>query len=273
MRTIAHISDLHFGRVNTALIEPFLATLTSLSPDVVAISGDLTQRARAQQFRDARAFLERIPFPQIVVPGNHDVPLYNIFARFLAPLRNYRRHITDDLQPVYVDDEIVIIGINTARSLTFKDGRINAEQVESIRTRLAPFPDKTAIVVTHHPFDLPEGSDEKRVGRAKMAMVAFAECGVDVLLSGHFHLSHAGETGGNDGARSHSALLVHAGTTLSTRARGESNSFNVLRVASHKIIVEQFTWNPERNEFALSETECFVQENLRWRRALSNASA
>ena len=272
MRTIAHISDLHFGRVNTALIEPFLAILTSLAPNVVAISGDLTQRASAQQFRDARAFLDRITFPQIVVPGNHDVPLYNILARFFAPLHNYRRYITDDLQPVYVDEEIVVIGINTARSLTFKDGRINAEQVESIRARLAPFPEKIAIVVTHHPFDLPEGSHEKRVGRAKMAMIAFAECGVDVLLSGHFHLCHAGETGGNDGAPSHSALLVHAGTTLSTRARGESNSFNVLRVASHKIIVEQYTWNPERNEFAVSETECFVQENLRWRRALSNAS-
>ena len=273
MRTIAHISDLHFGRVNNALIEPLLAALTTLAPDVVAISGDLTQRARAQQFRDAQRFLNRIPFPQIVVPGNHDVPLYNVFARFLTPLYNYRRYITNDLQPVYVDDEIVVIGINTARSLTFKDGRINAEQVDSIHARLAPFPDKTAIVVTHHPFDLPEGSDEKCVGRAKMALAAFAQCGVDVLLSGHFHFSHAGETGGNDGELAYSALLVHAGTTLSTRARGESNAFNVLRIESRKIIVEQVSWNPERNEFAFSHAESFVRENLRWKRLASGASA
>lgn len=273
MRTIAHLSDLHFGCVNSALIEPLLAVLTTLAPDVVAISGDLTQRARAQQFRDAQTFLKRIPFPKIIVPGNHDVPLYNLFTRFLAPLYNYRRYISRDLQPVYADDEIVVIGINTARSLTFKDGRINAHQMDAIHARLAPFPGKTAIIVTHHPFDLPEGSDEKRVGRAAMAMSMFAQWGVDALLSGHYHMSHAGETGGNDGEPAYSALLIHAGTTLSTRARGESNAFNVLRIESRKIIVEQYTWQPERNEFSFSQTKCFVQEMLRWRCVSADASA
>jgi predicted MPP superfamily phosphohydrolase len=124
MRTIVHLSDLHFGRVNPALIDPLITTVREVGPDLVAISGDLTQRARSYQFRQARAFLDALPKPQIVVPGNHDVPLHNIFARFFEPLTKYKRYITDDLQPVYQDEEMVIVGVNTARSLVFKGGRV-----------------------------------------------------------------------------------------------------------------------------------------------------
>jgi 3',5'-cyclic AMP phosphodiesterase CpdA len=98
MRTIVHLSDLHFGRVDQQLIEPLIKTISEIKPDLVAVSGDLTQRARSRQFVEARAFLDALPEPQIVVPGNHDIPLHNIFARFLGPLDKYRRYITDDLQ-------------------------------------------------------------------------------------------------------------------------------------------------------------------------------
>src|SRR6266550_2681089 len=129
MRTLVHLSDLHFGRVDEQIIEPLISAVTEINPDLVAVSGDLTQRARSRQFRDARAFLNALPQPQIVVPGNHDVPLHNVFTRFLRPLDKYKRHITGDLHPTYVDDEIVVVGVNTARSLTIKGGRINADQV------------------------------------------------------------------------------------------------------------------------------------------------
>src|SRR2546426_7446331 len=122
MRTIVHLSDIHFGSVNEAIIAPLIRTINDLRPDVVAVSGDLTQRARAHQFKEARAFLDRLPKPQIVVPGNHDVPLHNVAARFFQPLRKYRRYITDDLRPFYYDDEIAVMGVNTARSLTIKEG-------------------------------------------------------------------------------------------------------------------------------------------------------
>ncbi|HMF56075.1 MAG TPA: metallophosphoesterase family protein, partial [Pyrinomonadaceae bacterium] len=104
MKLIAHLSDLHFGRVDYSVIEPLIETVNGLKPDVVAVSGDLTQRARSAQFEEARKFLERLPGPQIVVPGNHDVPLHNVFARFVQPLDKYRRYITDDLQPFYADE-------------------------------------------------------------------------------------------------------------------------------------------------------------------------
>src|SRR6267143_6988102 len=109
MRTLVHLSDLHFGRVDKQLIDPLISAVTEVSPDLVAVSGDLTQRARSHQFREARVFLDALPKPQIVVPGNHDVPLHNPFTRFLQPLDKYRRYITDDLEPAYVDEEIVVV--------------------------------------------------------------------------------------------------------------------------------------------------------------------
>src|SRR5882724_9222854 len=161
MRTLVHLSDLHFGRVDEQLIGPLIAAVTEANPDLVAVSGDLTQRARSHQFREARAFLDSLPQPQIVVPGNHDVPLHNPFSRFLQPLDKYRRFITDDLQPVYVDDEIAVVGISTARSLTIKGGRINEAQVERVKEILCSHSEAVIkAIVTHHPFDLPEGYDD-----------------------------------------------------------------------------------------------------------------
>src|SRR6185503_10584630 len=139
MRRILHLSDLHFGRVNPALVEPLLKAAREVEPHVVAISGDLTQRARSYQFQQARSFLDALPKPQIVVPGNHDIPLHNLFARFVEPLTKYRRYITDDLQPFYEDEEMVIVGVNTARSSVFKGGRINSTQISRLREKLCSF--------------------------------------------------------------------------------------------------------------------------------------
>src|SRR5712671_3863019 len=147
MRVIVHLSDIHFGRVDTRLIAPLVETVKEIKPDLVAVSGDLTQRARSHQFREARAFLDSLPHPQIIVPGNHDVPLHNVLSRFARPLDKYRRHITDNLQPVYLDDEIVVVGVNTARSLTIKGGRINEDQVARVREQLCGSDDKLVKTV------------------------------------------------------------------------------------------------------------------------------
>src|SRR5436190_6737315 len=115
MRTLIHLSDLHFGRVDPVIIDPLLKFIEVTKPDLVAISGDLTQRARTAEFLEARKFLDAIPFPKIVVPGNHDVPLLNVFARLFRKLECFRRFISEELQPFYVDDEIAVAGVNTAR--------------------------------------------------------------------------------------------------------------------------------------------------------------
>ena len=266
MRTIIHMSDLHFGRVDHALLEPLRRCVIRLKPNLVVVSGDLTQRARAGQFRDARKFLDTLPSPQIVVPGNHDVPLYNVFKRFFAPLDNYRRLISTDLEPTMIDEEIAVVGINTARSLTFKGGRINEEQVERVRAKLCNLSEAiTKIVVTHHPFDLPPNWDKDHiVGRAPLAMQMFSRCGADVLLAGHVHMSHAGDTTARYKIAGFAALVVQAGTATSTRERGESNSFNALHIVPNEVRVERYTWDPQTHGFTPSRDDTFERAAKGW---------
>ena len=268
MRTIAHLSDVHFGRVDPVVVTPLIEAIKRTKPDLIAVSGDLTQRARSHQFKAARAFLDALPSPQIVVPGNHDVPLYNVFARFINPLRKYKRYITSDLRPFYYDDEIAVLGVNTARSLTIKGGRVNEEQVAWMRQRLCGCDPKVVkAVVTHHPFDLPEGHDERNlVGRARMAMELLASCGADLFLAGHLHVSHTSHSAIRYKIKGHSALVVQAGTATSTRGRGEANSFNIIRINRPDISVERFEWQPHRGEFALAMTEHFKHTADGWAR-------
>jgi 3',5'-cyclic AMP phosphodiesterase CpdA len=268
MRVIVHLSDVHFGRVDEATVAPLTEAVATIDPDVVVLSGDLTQRAREEQFEEARRFLDALPKPQIVIPGNHDVPLYNVFARFVSPLANYRTIISEDVEPAYEDDEIAIVGVNTARSATFKNGRINEEQVARVRDLLCPLNESvTKIVVTHHPLDLPRRFDESDlVGRARMAIESLAPCGVDVFLAGHYHIGHTGDTRSRYEIPGYNAIIVHAGTATSTRGRGEPNSFNVIRVARPELVVERYTWRPERSAFEQFTAEHFRRESGGWRR-------
>ncbi|XXT19839.1 metallophosphoesterase family protein [Sorangium sp. So ce429] len=269
MRTLVHLSDLHFGRVDKAILRPLIDRIWGLEPHLIVVSGDLTQRARNAEFAEARAFLDALPSPRIVVPGNHDVPLYNLFDRFFRPLDKYRSHITDDLSPFHVDAEIAVLGINTARSLTIKDGRINARQIREIKERMCGLdPEITKVVVTHHPFDLPENSPhDDIVGRAKQAMAAIAGCGVDVILSGHLHLSHTGHSAERFEAGGHSSLIIQAGTATSTRGRGEQNAFNVIHVDGKKLRIERNYWQPEGSAFGIATPEHFEETPRGWVRA------
>jgi 3',5'-cyclic AMP phosphodiesterase CpdA len=266
MRTLVHLSDLHFGRVDPELLEPLRVLVQQVAPDVVVVSGDLTQRAKSEEFEEARAFLDSLPGPQIVVPGNHDISLYNVLRRFLAPLDRYRRYITEDLSPVFIDDEIAVLGVNTARSLTFKDGRVNEEQVEQIKKQLGGLPKTlTRIIVTHHPFDLPQSfDDDDLVDRAPMAMQVFAESGVDVLMAGHLHASHAGSTSDRYAMSEYAALVIQAGTATSTRGRGETNSFNVVRIDADKVEVDRYGWDVIGKAYSLVSTEKFLRSGNIW---------
>ncbi len=266
MKTIAHISDLHFGRVDSATLDPLRRALHALVPDLVVVTGDLTQRARRVQFEQARDFLDSLPKPQLVVPGNHDVPLYRVFARFHHPLRLFRRHITDDLEPSYSDDELAVVGINTARSLTFKYGRINREQARLAHARFRSAGSGIVrIVATHHPFDLPESSDARDiVGRARMAMEVLAECGTDLFLSGHVHLSHSGQTAARYRIAGHSALFLSAGTATSTRVRGQVNSFNWIRIAKPRLELFHYEFSRESAAFVPAREQSFEHTAAGW---------
>lgn len=266
MKVVVHLSDIHFGRVDYATVKPLTEAVSAIAPDVVVLSGDLTQRARESQFEEARRFLDALPKPQIVVPGNHDVPLYNLFARFLAPLDNYRKIISNDVEGFYRDNEIAIVGVNTSRSATFKNGRINEEQVARVRALLCGLDSTiTKIVVTHHPLDLPRQFPEgDLVGRARMAIESLAPCGVDVFLAGHYHFGHTGDTDSRYQIDGYNGLIVHAGTATSTRGRGEPNSFNVIRIDSPELVVERYSWRPEKSAFEQLTAEHFNKTEKGW---------
>jgi 3',5'-cyclic AMP phosphodiesterase CpdA len=267
MRTVVHLSDLHFGRIEPAILSPLIAFIVELRPDVVAVSGDLTQRARTAEYFAAQQFLRALPFPQIVVPGNHDVPLHNVLSRFVRSLDRYRRYITDDLQPFYRDDEIAIAGVNTARALTWKDGRINRRQLAILRSQFSSVPpDQTKIVVTHHPFDLPAGAAGQVVGRSRLAIRTIAGCGIDLLLAGHFHIADTGYTAKRYNIPGYSALIVSSGTSTSTRGRGHPNSFNLIRIGRPVVTIERRVWRRAPDRFEVLSTERFYRTREGWAR-------
>lgn len=244
-RTLLHLSDLHFGRVPPGMAEALVAVALEIAPDVIVVSGDLTQRARIEEFEQARAFLAQLPFPQIVIPGNHDVPLFNPYGRFFERLARFRRLITEDLAPAYIDPEIAVFGVNTARSLTWKGGRINERQIEHLRSRLCELPPPvTRIIATHHPF-----------GVARVAFERWAGCGADLLLCGHLHVAATEIV--------RSTVVVNAGTAISTRGRGQANSFNVIGIAERgRVTVTQWAWLD--GAFTKLEDAAFAQNAQGW---------
>lgn len=269
MRKIVHISDIHFGDADTRVVVRLVEKIGEIRPDLIVISGDLTQRARTSQFREARDFLTRLPWPQVIVPGNHDVPLYNVFDRFVHPLAKFRRYITDDLTPEFHDDELAVFGVNTARSLTIKGGRVSEEQVEALLRKLCRIDDrKFKMIVTHHPFDLPEGFDEDDiVGRAKKVMPRLVGCGADVFLAGHLHVSHITHSARRYRLdNGYSALIIQAGTAASVRERGEENSFNLLEVEGPVLVVKRFQCGLPESGFHLATTEEFSKTDIGWAR-------
>ena len=267
MRTLVHLSDLHFGRLDPLLLMPLAECVHALSPDVVVVSGDLTQRARTTEFLQAKEFLARLPGPRIVVPGNHDVPLHNLVHRLLRPLEKFRRYIEPSLSPSFIDPEIAVLGVNTARSLVVKNGRINEVQLRSLREAFGVLPEEVVkVVVTHHPFDVPSHiGASQRVGRAGIAMAEFAQCGVDVLLAGHLHTSRAGDTGARYALSGYGALVLNAGTATSTRGRGEANAFNLVQLEKNRVGVKRFEWLHESQRFSPADHQLFVREHQGWK--------
>ena len=266
MRTLVHLSDIHFGGADPFTVAPLIRAVREVAPDVVVISGDLTQRARKSQFIQAREFLAQLPTPQVVVPGNHDVPFYDLVSRFLRPLDNYRRYVSNDLEPFYADGEIAVLGINTARSLTFKNGRVSREQIGRIRDRFCSLDERIVkILVTHHPLDLPRDfPGQEVVGRADRTMGVLALCRADLLLAGHSHLSHTGDTAARYPIPGYTALVVHAGTATSVRGRGEVNAFNVIRIERPFVSIDRQTWQGETSSFQLSRQERFERTEGGW---------
>jgi 3',5'-cyclic AMP phosphodiesterase CpdA len=245
MRTIAHISDLHFNRTDPQAMEALVRDLHQQKPDVLVNSGDLTQRGRAAQFRQAARFMQRLPGPQIIIPGNHDIPLFDLVRRFIFPLRRFTEHISGDLAPAYHDEQLAVLGANSARSWTWrlngfwKDGRLSDEQLRHIQLYFARFPEPFfKVLVTHHPFIPPPGERlHGIIGRSAMALDMLEQVGVDMLLAGHLHLGYSGDVRTHHEAVKRSILSIQAGTAISTRKREEANAYNFITIEGEQVTI------------------------------------
>jgi 3',5'-cyclic AMP phosphodiesterase CpdA len=240
--TLAHISDLHFGTEDPRTADRLVEELHALAPRMVIVSGDLTQRARRAQFRAARAYLDRLP-PFMVVPGNHDIPLYDAGRRALSPMGRYRSMITDDLNPIQLEDDLAVLGLNTTRPQRWKEGSISARQVELIREVFSRAgPEAHRVLFTHHPFIPPPEQPRMLVVHGQRdALPVIRAARVEVLLAGHLHLGYAGMVKGESGL-----LSVQAGTAISRRRRGQPNGYNVVRLGGEGVVVEPRVWDGER---------------------------
>lgn len=250
MRQLLHISDLHFGPPHLAkLSEAVLALITERRPDLVVISGDLTQRAKPRQFREARRFVDRIPVPTLVVPGNHDVPMYRVWERVFTPFLAYRRHFSAELEPVFEDDELLVVGINSAFSWTVEDGRITLARLLAVERLLNGARDGQCkvVVVHHHIIPPPSFGTQKVLRNAYEAMDLFSGCGVELILSGHLHRAYIGNSEEFYPKGRPPVVILHSGTTTSSRGRGserDKNSCNWIRVERESMVVSHLRWEP-----------------------------
>ncbi len=272
MRLIGHLSDLHFGRHDPRVVDGLLETLASVRPDLVIVSGDLTQRARRHEFAAARAFLDQLPAPYVVVPGNHDMPLYNVLKRLLRPLSRYGRFIASGRSMLYKDAEIAVLGISTPRALTGANGRISLRQLADVEAVFNPMASGCwKILVSHHPLLAPPRSaDLPAVHGAVRALEAVAAAGVRVALAGHYHQPFTTAAGLRNVTAQGSILVIQAGTATSTRLRGESNSFNLIRTDKQTVTCQPQLWNG-RGFVPASATRFRLADEARWHIETMNA--
>ncbi len=261
---IAHLSDLHFGRHEVELADSLSADVCGQKPDLVVISGDFAQTGSRREFAEAAEFLKTLEVPYMAVPGNHDVPMFNLWRRFTNPYGYYREYISEELEPTIVTDNVVLAGLKTARraqwGLNWSDGAISRDQLKALERRFDEAgKDKLRIVVAHHPLMHPDEEMQKHqaiVHRANRALQTFARLNVRLVLSGHFHMSYVRRYGAPgsiaqaepDGPRQSTAgqlLVAQSASTISTRLRGHPNAYNLIDIEDDTITIRVREWLSE----------------------------
>jgi 3',5'-cyclic AMP phosphodiesterase CpdA len=258
MRVLIQISDLHFGIEINNVLENLVKDIDKISPALIMVSGDITQRAFKHEYNEALNFLDRLDYPKIIVPGNHDVPLFNIFKRFIDPLSDYRKYITEDMYPFYKDDEIAVMGFNSARSFTIKDGKISQEQMDRINSVMKNIKDSVfKIIVTHHPFiPAPDMEPYELIGRGKQALEMFQDCGINLILGGHLHNSFSYDIKRYYMWLDKSIIYAQAGTAISSRNKRGANAYNIITVKGNDLYVSirEYSRGRFRNKNAVKYT-------------------
>lgn len=262
MHRIAHLSDIHFGRISVPqIVEDLVAEINAGEIDLVAVSGDLTQRARRGEFRKAVDMLDAFTPPTIVVPGNHDVyPWWRPLFRLSRPLGRYRRYITDDLTPTYTGDGLAVLGINSAHGQTVKGGRIGTSDRAAIEAFFTEQPLEAfrVLVVHHHLTQIQALGPHDVAHQAKKALEVASRVGVDLVLCGHLHVSHIEPI--ELSPDRHPLVIASAGTATSNRGRASNrqvNFYNIIDVTAEGFTIHERRYDREGGGFSAHRTTHF----------------
>jgi 3',5'-cyclic AMP phosphodiesterase CpdA len=247
MSVLLHISDTHFGTEQPPVVEALVALAARQRPDVVVLSGDITQRARPAQFRAAKAFVDRLGAPVVSVPGNHDIALFDLWARLTRPYARYATAFGADLEPVHASQDLLVIGVNTTRAWRHKNGEVSTAQIDRVANLLiAASPQQLRVVVVHQPAAVPRAEDRANLLRGHPAALrVWSAAGADLVLGGHIHLPCTLAQHG----LARRLWVLQAGTAVSSRTRPEApNSVNILRwgEAGEECLIEQ--WDFARDD-------------------------
>jgi 3',5'-cyclic AMP phosphodiesterase CpdA len=258
MSVMLQISDPHFGTEQAPVVAALQQLHTEQRPDLIIVSGDITQRARRAQFQAAQKFFTELKTPSLIIPGNHDIPLFNLPLRMFAPYANYTKAFGNNLQPEFISDDLFVIGLNTTRPQRHIDGEVSTEQIEYVCARLSSAHDtQLKIVVTHQPVHVITPADATNLlHNYREALDAWALAGVDLLMGGHIHLPYVRSLRESHSNFAHAVWVVQAGTALSSRVRGGvPNSVNIIRYDQHdqrQCSVEQWNFAWENRAFHLA---------------------
>jgi len=262
MKAVLHISDLHYGTERPMVVKALERLVHAQAPAMVILSGDITQRARRAEFAAAGALMERLAVPaRLILPGNHDIPLFDLATRFFRPYSRYQRVFGPELEPVHESRDVLAIGVRTTRRYRHIEGEVSARQVEQVARRLRQAgPDQLRIVVTHQPVHVLHAADKEHLLRGhERAVEAWAQAGADLILGGHIHRPFM------CGLHEHLPNLrrrvwaLQAGTAVSSRVRHDSNnSINLIRHGfeggADRCVVERWDYEDEEDEFVLFES-------------------
>lgn len=249
---IVHITDLHFGTESGDIVSHLEHTIADIKPDLIIISGDFTQIGSSAEFTKARDFIKRLPSPVFCVPGNHDIPRFGVIQRLFMPYKKYKRFITPDIMPVYQNDCMIVVGLNSARRFVphwnWANGMVSRHQLRCIVRKLRGATQKYRICVLHHPVHkAAETPLRVKVFGARRALHAFESAGVNLVLTGHVHHASITVIG--------KTVFASASTATSKRLRTQENGFNVIQLNDDNFTISHYTYNSQT--FTPSENQSF----------------
>jgi 3',5'-cyclic AMP phosphodiesterase CpdA len=262
MSVLIQISDTHFGTERAYVVDALLQFVTEAQPEILVLSGDITQRARRRQFRSARRFVDQLRVPDVIsLPGNHDIPLFNLPARLFSPYGNYKRAFGSNLEPCFELAAFMVIGVNTTRPRRHVDGEVSPEQIGRVSDRLrTAAAGQIRIVVTHQPVHVIRASDEKNLLHGHEAAVRrWAHAGADIIMGGHIHLPYVRPLSDRFHDLPRRIWSVQAGTAVSHRVRhGTPNSINLIRHTTAEqfaCVVERWDYGVQERRFVLAHSD------------------